>query len=258
MDPWPDDSPGGHRHRQTPDPSDGLVQLRAVLCDLDNTLLDFMRMKRAASDAAARAMVRAGADFPFESTEAGDMLFGEYMDDIEGDRVFERFLQKHHRQKLSLNQHATDRITAAAVNAYLDAKRVHLEPYPTVRRTLVELTRRGFKMGVVTDAPRFKAYQRLDTAGLTDFFDFVVSSTDTGEQKPHERPFLDAVDLLGMHPQEVVFVGDWPERDLAGASSAGLRTAWAKYGSTAGKAQADWTLARFSDLLKVTALHGAS
>ncbi len=234
------------------------MQLRAVLVDLDNTLIDFMRMKRAASDAAARAMVRAGADFPFDSSEAGDILFGEYMQDIEGDGVFERFLQKNHRQKLSLSQHATDKITAAAVNAYLDAKRVHLEPYPSVRRTLVELTRRGFKMGVVTDAPRFKAYQRLDAVGLTDFFDFVVSSCDHGEQKPHERPFREALDLLGLQPQEVVFVGDWPERDLAGARATGLRTAWAKYGSTEHKADADWTLERFQDLLKVTALHGGA
>ncbi len=214
-------------------------------------------MKRGASDAAARAMVRAGADFPFDASEAGDILFGAYLGNIEGDRVFEEFLKRHHQQKLSLSQHATDRITAAAVNAYLDAKRTLLEPYPSVRRTLVELTRRNMKLGIVTDAPRFKAYQRLDAAGLTDFFDFVVTMTDHGEQKPHDRPFREALDLLGMKPQEVVFVGDWPDRDIAGAQAAGLRTAWARYGSNEPTAQADWTLDRFADLLKITAFHGA-
>jgi HAD superfamily hydrolase (TIGR01549 family) len=234
------------------------VQLRAVLFDLDNTLLDFWRLKRMASDAAARAMVAAGADFSFSSDEAGDILFGEYVEDIEGDRVFERFLRKHHQQRLHLSQHMLDKITAAAVNAYQRAKTVHLEPYPTVRRTLLELTRRGLRMGVVTDAPRFKAYQRLDSAGLTDYFDFVITRTDHGEVKPHERPFREALDLLEMTPPEVLMVGDWPERDMAGAKAAGLRTAWAQYGHNGlddAPAEADFVLERFADLLKVTAMH---
>lgn len=236
------------------------MELKAILFDLDNTLLDFMRMKRMASDAAARAMIAAGADFGFESEEAGDILFGSYLADIEGDHVFERFLQEHHQQKLSLNQHMVDKITAAAVNAYLEAKRIHLEPYPTVRRTLVELTRRGFKMGVVTDAPRFKAYQRLDTAGLTDFFDFVLTSTDHGATKDTERPFREALDVLQLPPQSVLMVGDWPERDIDGAKAMGMKTAWAQYGRPhdGEPENADFVIKRFAELLKIAAFHSSA
>lgn len=233
------------------------MQLQAVLFDLDNTLLDFLRMKRMASDAAARAMIRAGADFPFDSAEAGDILFGRYLEDIEGDRVFEDFLREHHQQKLRLDQHMVDKITAAAVNAYLEAKRLHLEPYPSVPRTLLELARRGLKMGIVTDAPRFKAYQRLDAAGLTDFFDFVLTCDDHGLKDTH-RPFREALDLLGLPPQAVLMVGDWPERDVATAKALGMRAAWAQYGQPAApEPAADHVLRRFSDLLKVTAFHRA-
>jgi putative hydrolase of the HAD superfamily len=229
------------------------VQVRAVLFDLDNTLLDFMRMKRAASDAAARAMVAAGADFEFTAEEAGDILFGEYLADIEGDAVFAAFLRRHHRQRLALSQHHVDRITAAAVNAYLRAKQVHLDPFPGVRRTLLELARRGLRMGVVTDAPRFKAYQRLDAAGLTDFFDLVVTSTDHGEAKPAERPFREALELLAMKPPEVLMVGDWPERDMAGAAALGMPTAWAAYGRRGhdGPHGADHVLACCADVLTI-------
>jgi len=216
--------------RIAPAPLASARPVRGVLFDLDNTLVDFLRMKRTASDAAARAMVAAGADFPFSASEAGDILFGEYMEDIEGDRVFERFLAKHHRQKLGRNAHHVDRITAAAVNAYLQAKVLHTEPYPGVRRTLLALARRGLRMGVVTDAPRFKAYQRLEAAGLVDFFEFVVTFTDHGERKPHERPFRNALELFGLPPHQVLMVGDWPERDMDGARAVGMRTAWAQYG----------------------------
>ncbi len=230
------------------------VQLQAVLFDLDNTLIDFLRLKRQASDAAARAMVAAGADFAFDAEEAGDILFGEYLEDIEGNTVFEDFLGKHHRQSLNLNQHAVDRITAAAVNAYLKAKLVHTEPYPGVRRTLLHLARQGLRMGVVTDAPRFKAYQRLESAGLVDFFEFVLTATDTGHQKPDERVFREALDVLGLPPQSVLMVGDWPERDMQGARALGMPTAWAKYGRPFADGSADHILQRFSDLTRIVGL----
>jgi len=206
------------------------VKAQAVLFDLDNTLVDFMRMKRNASDAAARAMIAAGADFEFAADDAGDILFGEYLADIEGDEVFARFLRARHRQKLSLSQHQVDRITAAAVNAYLRTKMLHTEPYPGVRRTLIALTRAGVRLGVLTDAPRLKAYQRLEAAGLVDFFEFVLTFTDSGERKPHERVFRQAADLFGLPPPAILMVGDWPERDIAGARALGMRTAWARYG----------------------------
>lgn len=212
-------------------------RIQGVLFDLDNTLIDFLRMKRTASDAAARAMVAAGADFPFTPDEAGDILFGEYMEDIEGDHVFGRFLARHHRQRIALSAHQVDRITAAAVNAYLRTKMLHTEPYTGVRRTLLTLARRGIRMGVVTDAPRLKAYQRLEAAGLVDFFDFVVTFTDHGERKPHATPFRNALELFGLLPHQVLMVGDWPERDMQGAKAVGLRTAWARYGRPGGGLQ---------------------
>jgi 2-haloalkanoic acid dehalogenase type II len=234
------------------------VDVQAVLFDLDNTLVDFMRMKRTASDAAARAMVAAGADFEFSADEAGDILFGEYLQDIEGNEVFATFLRKHHRQKLSLNQHHVDRITAAAVNAYLKTKTLHTEPYPGVRRTLVDLSRRGLRLGVLTDAPRFKAYQRLEAAGLVDFFDFVLTLTDHGEPKPSPKAFRAAIDLFGLPPHAILMVGDWPEKDMAGAKAAGMRTAWARYGKPGAPVpkEADVALDAAEDLIRLSWVGG--
>lgn len=223
--------------------------VRAVVFDLDNTLIDFLGMKRQASEAAARAMVGMGADFVFTATEAGDILFGEYMQDIEGDLVFERFLKKHHQQRISLNQHQIDKITAAAVNAYLKAKMLQLSPYPGVPQTLMKLVRRGIRMGVVTDAPRFKAYQRLVESGLVHYFDFVVTHTDHGEMKPDPRPFREALNILDLPPHEVLMVGDWPERDIMGAAAVGMKTAWAKWGRpTAPVPACDHVLAHMAEL----------
>ena len=234
---------------QVPAPS--LSGVRGIVFDLDNTLVDFLRMKRVASDAAARAMVQAGAVFGFSADEAGDILFGAYMEDLEGESVFARFVDQHHRARLGLSQHHADRITAAAVHAYLRAKMLWTEPYPGVRRTLLELGRRGLRFGVLTDAPRFKAYQRLEAAGIADLFDFVVTATDTGAHKPDPRPFRAALDRMGLPPPAVLMVGDSPERDIAGARAAGMRTAFARYGRPEAPAvAADVVLESFEDLLR--------
>lgn len=235
------------------------MEIRAVLFDLDNTLVDLMRMKRTASDAAARAMVAAGALFPFTPDEAGDLLFGDYTADLESNTVFADFLRKHHQQKIGFSQHHVDRITAHAVNAYLKAKMLQTEPYPGVRRTLIHLTRRGLRLGVLTDAPRFKAYQRLEAAGLVDFFEFVVTFTDSNERKPHGKPFRAAIDLFGLPPPQILMVGDWPEKDMAGARAAGMRTAWAAYGKPGvpPPTDVDFTLAAAEDLIRLPPVAGA-
>jgi len=40
------------------------------------------------------------------------------------------------------------------------------------------------------------------------------------------------LDELGMEPNEAIMVGDWPARDIVGASDLGITTVFAKYGDT--------------------------
>lgn len=206
-------------------------RVRAVLFDLDNTLVDLLQVKRLASMACARAMVAAGAELGLEPDAAGDLLFQHYLErGIESDDAFETFLRRNLRNKMGLTQNAMDRVLAAGVNAYLRTKDTLLAPYPGVPATLVALTRRGYRLGVVTDAPRLKAWQRLWAVGLADFFETVITRRDAGAGKPDEAPFRIALDALGLPPHAVAMVGDWPERDVAGANRVGLFTVLARYG----------------------------
>ncbi|HLE47379.1 MAG TPA: HAD-IA family hydrolase [Candidatus Thermoplasmatota archaeon] len=225
--------------------------IKGVLFDLDNTLVDFIRMKRLASEEAARAMMGAGADFGTDATTAGQRLFEHYLDHgIESDDAFLSFLQKHNQARLSQGMAKQEAVLAAGIQAYLRAKDVLLTPYPGVRRALVELTRRGFRLGVVTDAPRLKGWQRLQALGIAEFFDVVITFSDSNARKPDGRPFLMAIEALGLRPFEVLMVGDWVEKDVQGAKDAGLKTAWAQYGGrpTNGDHGADATLQSITEL----------
>ena len=162
--------------------------IKAIIFDIDNTLIDFMTMKRAASAAAANAMIEAGLqDVP---EDLSDKLFAFYLDHgIESDDAFEEYLLREYKT-------VDYRILAAAVNAYLKEKYLHLKPYTGVAKTLRELKRQGFKLGVVSDGFRLKAWMRLNEAGLDEYFSAVVTYEDTGKQKPAKEPFLRVCDEL--------------------------------------------------------------
>ncbi len=217
--------------------------IKAILFDLDNTLIDFMKMKRQASEAAIDAMIAAGVQLDKE--EARKILFELYdQHGIEHQHIFDEFLKR-------VNKKIDYKILAAGIVAYRKAKIVLAEPYPGVVPTLLKLKQRGLKMAIVSDAPILQAWTRLTEMKIQDFFDAVVTFDDTGERKPSALPFKKALEQLGIAPEEVLHVGDWPERDIAGAKALGIKTAFAKYGAVKPETvKADFELNRIEDLLQ--------
>lgn len=223
------------------------MKIKAVLFDLDNTLLDFVGFKEKAVFAAARAMVSAGLMTDSERL-AKRMLKFYYSYGIESDDAFERFLIKEFGR-------AEPRVLAAGVNAYLKEKYVHLKPYPGVAETLRKLKKRGLKLAVVSDGLRLKAWMRLNAAGLDKYFDTVVTFEDTSKKKPAKEPFLKACKALKVKPEECLMVGDWVERDIKGAKAVGMKTCLAKYGHVIGKKKgADYEIMDIKELWITTPL----
>jgi putative hydrolase of the HAD superfamily len=200
--------------------------LKAVIFDLDNTLTDFMRMKAVSVEAAVETMIDAGLDMDAE--EAKRKLFEIYdREGIEDQRVFDKFLNENFGE-------IDPMIHTAAIIGYRRGREYTLVLYPHVKRTLIELAKRGLKLVVLSDAPRYQAWSRLCYLQLQHFFDHVITFEDTGVRKPDPAPFERAIELLQMKPDEVIMVGDWPERDMVGGRGVGIKTVYAKYGDTSG------------------------
>ncbi len=196
--------------------------IKAIIFDLDNTLVDFMRVKRAAVAGAAEAMVDAG--LKATKDEAIKRIFHMYdREGIEDQRVFDKMLVNEYGE-------IDYRILAAGVVGYRRAKESNMVLYPYVRQTLVRFSKMNLKLGLVSDAPRMSVWTRLVSLGLDAFFDAVVSTDDTGKKKPDPAPFLRVLQKLDVKPEEAVMVGDWAERDMVGAKAIGMKTAFARYG----------------------------
>jgi len=117
---------------------------------------------------------------------------------------------------------------------YRRAKEASLVLYPHVKVTLIELMKRGIRLGVVSDAPRKEAWLRLCYLQLHHMFDYVTTFEDTQERKPSPKPFMRTLDAFQLEPSQAIMVGDWPERDIKGAGLLGMRTVFARYGDTKG------------------------
>ncbi len=197
---------------------------KAVIFDLDNTLMDFVRMKENAVDAAAEAMIDAGLDR--DKKHIKQCFYDVYeKKGIEFQKVFDEFLEN----ELGKVDH---KILAAGIVAYRRAREAALVLYPHVNLTLVELSKMGLMLAVLSDAPQRQAWLRLCYLQLHHYFDSVITFEDTGHRKPHPLPFKKVLEVLDIKPEEAIMVGDWAERDIVGAKKVGITTVFARYGDT--------------------------
>jgi len=219
--------------------------LKAILFDLDNTLLDFSGFKRESALAAAKAMKQAGL---WQDEKIIYNKINEVYEKkgIEYQLTFGEVLHELGIEDPNLFEHAKQ----AAIIAYNKKKYELLKPRQKVIRVLTSLKGK-YKLGIVTDAPKDKAWQRLILAGLDGFFYPVVTFSDTNERKPSTTPFKKALVHLKLQPSEVLYVGDMPERDIIGAKRMGMHTCLAKYGCLEYKEEmnvADYTIEKFEDI----------
>ena len=218
--------------------------IKSVIFDLDNTLIDFMTMKKLSCDAAISSMIDAGLNVKKE--KAIKELFSLYDKyGLEEKTIFQKFLKK-------ITKKVDYEILASGIVAYRRVRTGFLEPYPHVGEVLFELKRRGIKLAIVSDAPRLKAWIRLVSMKINHLFDVVVTFDDTKEFKPSIKPFEVALKKLKFKPGECLVVGDRPERDIKGAKKLGMFTCFAKYGNPKGKgAKADYEINDIKELLEI-------
>jgi putative hydrolase of the HAD superfamily len=88
--------------------------------------------------------------------------------------------------------------------------------------TLDELSRRGYRMAVISNADG-RVEGLLDSVGLHRHFEFILDSHLVGIEKPDPRIFHMGAERLGVLPEEAMYVGDIYEIDVQGARAAGMR-----------------------------------
>ena len=219
--------------------------IKAIIFDLDNTLLDFVKMKQFAVKAAITAMNEAGLEA--DEDKAYDDIMDLYVTTgWENQQVFDDYLHK-------IKGEVSNKILAAGVVAYRRAREATLLVYPNVNKTLIELLKNQIRLAVVSDAPSREAWMRLYYLNLHHVFDPVLTFDDTGARKPSPEPFKLALEKMSVEPSEALMIGDWPDRDVVGAKQIGMKTIFARYGDTFGTKEsgADWDVNDIYEIVEI-------
>lgn len=107
-----------------------------------------------------------------------------------------------------------------------------LRPRPGAVGAVRELRRRGVRVGVMSvcseEVPA--AWPETELAGL---FDAETFSSDCGLMKPEPEIYRHTATLLGVEPQECLFVGDGANDELGGAERVGMTPVLFMPGGTA-------------------------
>ena len=89
-----------------------------------------------------------------------------------------------------------------------------------IKDLLDEMRLLGIPTAIVTDLTAQIQFRKIVYFGLDHYFDFIVTSEEAGFDKPHEAPFLIAVEKMRPKGDCIWMIGDSAHSDIRGAKDA--------------------------------------
>jgi len=88
--------------------------------------------------------------------------------------------------------------------------------------------RNKYKVGLITNGKTSIQYGKIDRLGIRGELDLILVSEEAGFKKPDPRIFELALHRLRLLPEECIYIGDHPVNDMEGAAKIGMSTIWIK------------------------------
>lgn len=186
--------------------------IRAVIFDLDGTLLDTLDDLAAAVNYALRT-----CGYPQRTRDEVRAFIGNGVI-----RLMQRAVPQ------GVTQAEFDRCFASFREHYLSHMNDRTRAFDGILPLLGELKRRGVKSAVVSNKLQAGVVGLCKTY-FTDSIDCAVGVADESERKPNPVNVLRVMKTLGVLPEETLYVGD-SEVDVQTARNAGLRCVGATWG----------------------------
>ena len=175
--------------------------IRAVVFDLDDTL--YPEISYAEDGFRKAAAVLEGLYGVKNAYQKIRTLFDE---DRQG--VFDR---------LCRSEALPEKAVEDAVDTYRNNQPEKLEFYPKTKDVLQYLRQNGLKTGIITDGRPFSQRAKIRALGAEAYFDAIIVTDEIGREyrKPHPRAFEEMARKLNVRMEEMMYVGDNPQKDFA-------------------------------------------
>lgn len=190
--------------------------LKAVVFDLDGTLVDSAPDLAEASNRLLAELGRAPVALPLVRPMIGDGVR----------RLVERVIAMTGGLPPQTDWEA---LTRRFLALYEPIVARATRPYPGVAETLPRIAGLGLALAVCTNKPERASRALLRALGLEGLFAAVVGGDSAPARKPDPRHLLFTLDQIGIAAARAVFVGD-NEHDVATARAAGVPIVLVGYG----------------------------
>jgi len=185
-----------------------LPGLRAVLFDLDGTLLDTF-------------------EFIYGAFEHAFGLYG--IESFDRDQIA-GYMGGPLEQVYTEMAPGCDAIALTEAHRTFQSENIRLVSlFPHTVEVLDELKMRNLKIAAITTRSLRTSVKSLEATGISHYFDLILSAEDVTKHKPDPEPILKALEFLQVKPEETIMVGDTTADILAG-KNAGIKTVAALYG----------------------------
>ena len=188
---------------------------RALLLDLDGTLLDTHEMIYACFEQTLEACVGRT-----DCRETWERTMGLPLVEMFGELLREWGLATPAPAEL-----------VRSYRARLLTKDEWVRPFPGVPEVLEKLRADGVRLAIVTNKQSHMARRHLALYDLERHFEVVVGHEQCRRGKPEPEPFLLALQQLGVPPEDAAGIGDSPH-DITASRAAGLLAVGALWGVT--------------------------
>ncbi|UCG71470.1 MAG: HAD-IA family hydrolase [Chromatiales bacterium] len=169
----------------------GTRAVTAAIFDVDGTLVNSV-------DAYHIAAGRAAAPFGYEVTREAvrQALNGQY-----------KFWELIIPDAAARSDKMIETLRRETMRHWADVLDQHVTVLPGVQETLEQLSTAGVRLAIYTGS-RGESFAPLETSGLLEYFEFVLTGAEVEQAKPHPEGVLRCLDVLGVEAGEAAYVGD--------------------------------------------------
>ena len=185
--------------------------IKAVVFDLDDTLYPEYDYVKSGFRAVAAELKRVCA----VSDAYGELL---RLFDEDREKVFDRYLAECGAAGLT-----AERMVEIYRNHTPD-----ITLSDDVKQTLSSLRDKGFKLGIITDGDPTRQHAKISALGLNDSVDKIIVTDELGGKelrKPNSKAFELMCDAFDISTEEMLYVGDNPQKDFAVKKYLPIKTA---------------------------------
>lgn len=86
--------------------------------------------------------------------------------------------------------------------------------------------KKHFEVGIITNGSTQRQKAKIINTNLNNYFDTIIISEEVGFSKPDKRIFELALNKLNVQSENILFVGDDLEKDIAGPQNANIKGVW--------------------------------